>query len=110
MIRRLEVAIEGNTCKSITMKLTTKGQVTVPVRIREFLGIGAHSEVDFLIRGQEVLLVTKDHKSSTQSRFAALRGSLPAQLTTADWMRATRDIDDASESSLDVQESDNHER
>lgn len=42
------------------MRLTEKSQVTVPKRVRERLGIGPGSEVDFEIEGNEVRLVKID--------------------------------------------------
>jgi AbrB family looped-hinge helix DNA binding protein len=38
------------------MKITTKGQVTIPQEIREQLGLLPHTEVDFEIRNDEVVL------------------------------------------------------
>ena len=38
------------------MKVTTKGQVTIPARIRDYLGIVPHCDVDFLIREEQVVL------------------------------------------------------
>lgn len=40
------------------MKITTKGQVTIPQAIRERLGLLPHTEVDFEVRG-DVVVVTK---------------------------------------------------
>jgi AbrB family looped-hinge helix DNA binding protein len=38
------------------MKITTKGQVTIPVEIRERLGLLPNSEVEFEVVGQAVRL------------------------------------------------------
>ena len=74
------------------MKITTKGQVTIPQHIRRYLGVSAHSEVDFLIRGREVVLVSRGEEEKTAaSRFEAMRGSRSEGLTTDAWMKATRD-------------------
>jgi antitoxin PrlF len=72
------------------MKVTTKGQVTIPARIREYLGVTPHGEVDFRISNGEVVLVKKDDSSAQKSRFAALRGVLKGGLTTDQWVKATR--------------------
>lgn len=73
------------------MKVTTKGQVTIPAHIRTYLGITPHSEVDFQIAGERVLLVRLEAAAGkTSSRFARLRGTLKGKHTTDDWMRATR--------------------
>jgi antitoxin PrlF len=72
------------------MKVTTKGQVTIPARIREYLGIAPHSDVDFQIREGAVVLIKHDPIDAHSARFNALRGVLKGQRTTAEWMRATR--------------------
>ena len=74
------------------MKVTTKGQVTIPARIREYLDIAPHSEVDFRIHNGEVVLVKPTTEDSTQSKFTKLRGILKGTRTTSEWMQATRDI------------------
>jgi len=73
------------------MKVTTKGQVTIPVRIRDYLGIAPHCDVDFSIREEQVVL-TKPQESSKGGRdkFASMRGILGRELTTDQWMKATR--------------------
>ncbi len=73
------------------MKVTTKGQVTIPVHIRKFLGITPQSEVDFRIDDDQVILIKHEPGADEQpSRFAKLRGVLKGTLTTDEWMRATR--------------------
>jgi len=37
--------------------VTTKGQVTIPKRIREILGINPHDKVDFIQEGGKIVLV-----------------------------------------------------
>lgn len=76
---------------STAMKVTTKGQVTIPARIRGYLGIRPHTDVDFLIRdGQVVLTKTTATTATDQGRFAGMRGMLNGKLTTDQWMQATR--------------------
>lgn len=73
------------------MKVTTKGQVTIPAHIRSYLGISPHSEVDFRITDDQVVLVKSEPtRKETASRFARLRGTLKGGPTTDEWMRATR--------------------
>ena len=72
------------------MKVTTKGQVTIPMRIRKFLKIAPHSEVDFYIDNGAVVLVKHSKKDSTNNKFDALRGILKDTYTTNEWMHATR--------------------
>ena len=72
------------------MRVTTKGQVTIPVRIREYLGIAPHSEVDFQIADGMVILVKPDTADSGVNKFSSMRGTLKGGLTTQQWMRKTR--------------------
>ena len=76
---------------SITMKVTTKGQVTIPARIRDYLGIVPHCDVDFSIRDEQVVLTKLTMApEGGQSKFASMRGILGRKLTTDQWMKATR--------------------
>ncbi len=81
---------KSNTCNSNTMKVTTKGQVTIPSRIREYLGISPHTDVDFRIAGGTVVLVKHETSRNAGNRFSTLRGVLKGKLTTQQWMRETR--------------------
>ena len=74
------------------MKVTAKGQVTIPAHIREFLGIEPHSEVEFEIRENRVILhkVASKPESGGSDRFAMMRGILEGKTTTDEWMEATR--------------------
>ena len=75
------------------MKVTTKGQVTIPQHIRRYMGVSAYSNVDFEIRNNIVILVkTPEDKTSDEHsrRFAALRGSKRDGLATDEWMNITR--------------------
>ena len=80
----------GNTCDGNTMKVTTKGQVTIPARIREYLDIAPHSDVDFRVSGGAVVLVKHEDAGEPGDRFTALRGVLKGTRTTKEWMQATR--------------------
>jgi AbrB family looped-hinge helix DNA binding protein len=64
------------------MKVTTKGQVAIPVRIREYLGIAPHSDVDFRIGGGAVVLLKNEEPCGAAGRFAPLCGVLKNKLRT----------------------------
>ena len=49
------------------MKLTEKSQVTVPKHIRDHLGVGPGSEVDFRIEGSVVRMVRIDPRPEDDS-------------------------------------------
>jgi AbrB family looped-hinge helix DNA binding protein len=71
------------------MRVTSKGQVTIPEDIREKLGIAPNSDVDFVEDGDRVYLVRKSgHRS--QKKFRALRGIATVKITTDEIMALTR--------------------
>jgi len=70
-------------------KLTSKGQVTIPKRMREHLGLKAGSEIEFTINNRgEIVLRSKVKRPKSQ--FAALRGTLNLGMTTDEFMRFIR--------------------
>jgi AbrB family looped-hinge helix DNA binding protein len=75
------------------MKITTKGQVTIPQDIRERLGLLPHTEVEFEVRG-DVVVVTKASSNRRGRRVVdALRGRGDVALTTDEIMALTRGED-----------------
>jgi AbrB family looped-hinge helix DNA binding protein len=84
------------------MRVTTKGQVTIPKQIRERLGIVPGSEVDFVLAKDGVRLVAVNEPSSkeeSERRFRKVLGELAGTLDldgmTADeyfeWIRGPRE-------------------
>ena len=71
------------------MRVTTKGQVTVPQEIRQKLGITPGSEVDFIEEDGRVYLVRKT-TPKPQSRFRRFRGRATVKLSTEEIMALTR--------------------
>ena len=85
------------------MRVTEKGQVTIPKEIRDRLGIGPGSEVDFVEDGNSVKIVAA---STGQFDQEAFRRTLENLAGTADlggmttdeymlWLRGPRDDLDA---------------
>ena len=72
------------------MKVTTKGQVTIPRHIREKLGITPATEVDFVEEGDRVFLVKQKSTRGMVRRFAKLRGVATVKMTTDEIMALTR--------------------
>jgi AbrB family looped-hinge helix DNA binding protein len=69
--------------------MTSKGQVTIPKRIRDYLGLKPGSEVEFqYARGGKVVL--KSHTTPQRSRFDGLVGSAGPGMTTDEVMALTR--------------------
>ena len=73
------------------MRVTSKGQVTIPREVREALGIRPRSEVEFVkIKDGDYRLVKAEGTASKKSRFAALRGTATVKMTTTEIMALTR--------------------
>ena len=71
------------------MRVTSKGQVTIPQSIREKLGITPYSEVDFVEDGDRVYILRK-RGGRSEKRFRALRGIATVKMTTDEIMAMTR--------------------
>lgn len=76
------------------MKITSKGQVTIPIEIREKLGLLPNSEVEFEIVGRTVR-IRKVRKANGGGRrgkslVARLRGKGSVGLTTDEILALTR--------------------
>jgi len=48
------------------MKVTTKGQVTIPLHIREKYGISSNSEVEFIDEDGNIYLVKKKNNQTNK--------------------------------------------
>jgi len=72
------------------MRVTTKGQVTIPREIREKLGITPADEIDFVEEKGRVYLVVKKGRYARTRRFRKLRGIANVQMTTEEIMALTR--------------------
>jgi AbrB family looped-hinge helix DNA binding protein len=73
------------------MKVTTKGQVTIPVTIREKLGITPDSEEDFVQEGDRVLLVKRKNAEPASRTYKKLRGVATVKMITDEIMALTRE-------------------
>ena len=73
------------------MKVTVKGQVTVPLAIRRRAGILPHTEVEFLIRGKDVILRKLRRGRRGNALIAQIRGGAGAGLSTDEIMKLTRE-------------------
>jgi len=75
------------------MRITSKGQVTIPVEIREKLGMMPNTDVDFEVQGRTVRLVrapAKRARSRGESVVARLRGTANVRMTTDEILALTR--------------------
>ena len=69
------------------MRMTSKGQVTVPKPVRDALGIGPGSNVGFEVRGGEAVLVRLDDARSAAKATEMVRQLQEhgATLARAEW-------------------------
>jgi AbrB family looped-hinge helix DNA binding protein len=72
------------------MRVTTKGQVTIPQNIRDKLGITPATEVDFIEEEGRILLVKRKSEKAAKRKFAKLRGLATVKMTTDEIMALTR--------------------
>lgn len=73
------------------MRVTTKGQVTIPKSIREKLGIIPETNIDFQEdNGRFYLVKTTQPKSS--SKLKKFRGIASTKMTTDEILSLTREI------------------
>ncbi len=76
------------------MRITSKGQVTIPAEIREQAGLLPHTEVDFEFDGKVVRIIraTARNKDGRGARLIAhLRGRGDIAMSTDAIMALTRD-------------------
>lgn len=72
------------------MTITSKGKVTIPKWVRDLLGIGPGSIVDFERAEDGRIVLVKIQKKADPNRFARLRGHAGKGLSTAEIMAMTR--------------------
>ena len=74
------------------MRITSKGQVTIPVEIRERLGLLASTEVEFEVQGSAVRLrrAKRAHGSRGRSLVDHLKGRATTRMSTDEILALTR--------------------
>ncbi len=72
------------------MRVTTKGQVTIPIKVREVLGITPETEVDFVEENGKFYLV-KAGESLLTGRFNKFKGIATTEMSTDEIMGLTRE-------------------
>lgn len=73
------------------MQITQKGQITIPIALREKYGLLPHSEIEFVEQGGKIFLkkvVEKKHRGSAV--IARLRGTASVKMTTDQILSLTR--------------------
>lgn len=73
------------------MKVNTKGQVTIPMEIRELLGIQPGSEVVFVVEGDAVKIIPANMTNLRGRHIVEhLRGKGSVRMSTDEIMALTR--------------------
>ena len=73
------------------MRVTTKGQVTIPRKVRESLGIVPETDIDFREDNGRFYIV-KTTKPESTNKFKKFRGIATAKMTTDEIMNLTREM------------------
>jgi len=73
------------------MRVTSKGQVTIPIEVRQKAGLLPNTEVEFIVRGNTVI-VKKAEKTLRRGRrlLTIMRGKAGKRLGTDAIMALTR--------------------
>jgi AbrB family looped-hinge helix DNA binding protein len=73
------------------MRMTSKGQVTIPQAFRDAIGLMPHSEVEFELDGDSVR-IRKARRSTSRGAavIARMKGTASSKLTTDEIMKLTR--------------------
>ncbi len=73
------------------MQVTSKGQVTIPVEIRERLGILPNSEVEFEVVGDAVVMrKANGERRRGRSVVSRMKGKATVTMTTDEILELTR--------------------
>ena len=72
------------------MRVTAKGQVTIPQHIREKLGIVPATNIEFVEEKGRVYIVKKEGPENRRRKFRKLRGVATVRMTTDEIMTLTR--------------------
>ena len=73
------------------MRITSKGQVTIPKDVRKAAGLLPDTEVDFVLRQGRVFLRKRSRENRRGAKLvAALRGRGTVKMTTEEIMALTR--------------------
>lgn len=74
------------------MRITSKGQITIPRDIRNKMGMLPQTEVEFVVEGNTVVLRSVQGAANRGKRVVeALRGRATIKMTTDEIMALTRE-------------------
>ena len=75
------------------MKITAKGQVTIPQRIRERFGLLPHTDVEFEVRDDVVVLRKVEAGGRGRRIVEHIRGRGDVRMSTDEMLALTRDAE-----------------
>jgi AbrB family looped-hinge helix DNA binding protein len=79
------------TWRTKQMRITTKGQVTIPRDVREKMGLLPHSEVEFVVEGNVVMIRKVEGKENRGRKIVErMRGRATVRMSTDEIMALTR--------------------
>jgi antitoxin PrlF len=85
------ITYSSNTTEA-AMRITTKGQVTIPLEVRERLGLLPYTEVEFTIRGNTAVLTKAGGGARRGGGLVQhMRGRGTVRMTTDEILALTRD-------------------
>jgi len=72
--------------------ISTKGQVTVPKKIRTRLGLRVGDRVEFVVRGNDTLIRPARAAGNPFEKYAGVLGTFPGGIADINaWVRSLRD-------------------
>lgn len=83
------ITYQSNTNEA-SMRITTKGQVTIPLEVRERLGLLPNTEVHFRIQGDTVVLTKVSGRRKGQRLVEHMRGRGTVRMSTDEIMALMR--------------------
>ena len=72
------------------MRVTTKGQVTIPKYIRDKMSITPNSEIDFAEKDGKFFLTKRKSSKQKKNRFTSFRGIATVKMSTDEILALTR--------------------
>ena len=73
------------------MRISSKGQITIPREIRESTGLLPYTEVEFIVKGNAVQIVRSSKGVTRGARIVQrLRQSVSPRMSTDEIMKLTR--------------------
>lgn len=74
------------------MRVTVKGQVTIPVELRQIHNITPNSDVEFINTNEGILIKkSKNTQDDWSTKLDEIRGILGKKTTTKELMKLTRE-------------------